>query len=382
MKSASLVVCFIFVSLLPTIVNARRRRIPDELSIEDFNDRVVIDRIETPSSSAHRRRPAPAKSQSRIVRPIADSEDPSTEEDYGFEVPSRRRQEKDNVADERGPISRRTCVHKYERSPPMSKTYPRPWEHAGFEASLPREWDWRNVSGLNYCSPNRNQHIPIYCGSCWVFGSTGALNDRFNIARKNRWPMTMVSPQEIIDCGGKGNCQGGTVGDVYEYAKTHGLVEEGCNNYRAENGVCDQFHRCGTCWANRCFAVKNYTRYYVKDFGPVVGLEKMKAEIHMRGPLACSIGATMNFEFNYTGGVYSEKLTVETNHIVSVSGWGVDEETNTEYWIVRNSWGDAWGETGWFRVVTSAFKSGQGNDYNMGIENDCYYADPDVSNLN
>jgi hypothetical protein len=45
-----------------------------------------------------------------------------------------------------------------------------------------------------------------------------------------------VAFKEIIDCGGKGNCQGGTVGDVYEYAKTHGLVEEGCNNYRANNG--------------------------------------------------------------------------------------------------------------------------------------------------
>lgn len=30
------------------------------------------------------------------------------------------------------------------------------------------------------------------------FFFAGALNDRFNIARKNKWPMTMVSPQVIF----------------------------------------------------------------------------------------------------------------------------------------------------------------------------------------
>lgn len=48
--------------------------------------------------------------------------------------------------------------------------------------------------------------------------------------------MTMVSPQEIIDCNGEGSCQGGTVENVLSYAHTHGLVEEGCNVYRATNG--------------------------------------------------------------------------------------------------------------------------------------------------
>ncbi|TKR69433.1 hypothetical protein L596_021596 [Steinernema carpocapsae] len=131
---------------------------------------------------------------------------------------------------------RKPClVKRKNRVYNFVKSYPRAWEHPGFEASLPKEWDWRNVSGVNYCSPNRNQHIPVYCGSCWVFGSTGALNDRFNVARKNRWPMTMVSPQEIIDCNGHGTCQGGEAADVFEHAKTQGLVEEGCNNYKAVN---------------------------------------------------------------------------------------------------------------------------------------------------
>lgn len=69
---------------------------------------------------------------------------------------------------------------------------------------------------------------------------------------------------------------------------------------------CTPYHRCGSCWPDNCFAIQNYTRYYVKDFGVVAGREKMMAEIHNRGPIACSIGATPKFDLNYTGGIYTE----------------------------------------------------------------------------
>ncbi|PAV58845.1 hypothetical protein WR25_08852 [Diploscapter pachys] len=277
--------------------------------------------------------------------------------------------------------AQRACLKKAPKKIEY-KTKPREWELETFVPNdLPTHWDWRNVDGINYCSPNRNQHIPVYCGSCWVFGTTGALNDRFNIARKNRWPMTMVSPQEIIDCNGEGSCQGGTVENVLSYAHTHGLVEEGCNVYRATNGECNPFHRCGSCWPDHCFPLNNYTRYYVKEYGPLSGREKMMAEIMKGGPIPCAIGATKKFEYEYTKGVYYEKSNLTSNHIVSVNGWGVDDN-GVEHWIVRNSWGDAWGEVGWFRVVTSKFQNGQGDEYNMGIERECYWAEVEAPIIN
>jgi len=90
----------------------------------------------------------------------------------------------------------------------------------------------------------------------------------------------------------------------------------------------------------------------------------MKAEIYKNGPISCGIQATPTFD-EYKGfEVYGEKIeTPDLNHEISILGWGIEDD-GTEYWIGRNSWGNYWGEWGFFRLT---MKQG----YNLGVDTDC-----------
>jgi len=269
------------------------------------------------------------------------------------------------------------CWRESPLARPSLVTSPLPNEYID-AATLPTVWDWRNVSGVNYLSWSRNQHIPQYCGSCWAHGTTSALADRINILRNNTFPQIALSPQVIINCEAGGDCGGGNPLGVYEFGNQNGIPEDSCQNYLAldGDGTCSAIDQCKTCvppapatnssGQDDCSAVTNFTKWHVSQYGSVSGANNMKAEIFARGPIGCGIDADTAF-LAYTGGIYSEfVLFPQIDHEISVVGWGV--ENGTEYWIGRNSWGTYWGENGFFRIKM--------HSENLAIETDCDWGVP------
>jgi len=90
-----------------------------------------------------------------------------------------------------------------------------------------------------------------------------------------------------------------------------------------------------------------YPNATISEYGVINGVEAMMKEIYARGPIACGVDA--NLIVNYTSGIYEGPANV-VDHDVSVVGWGADDNIG-QYWIVRNSWGEYWGEFGYIRIA-------------------------------
>jgi len=98
--------------------------------------------------------------------------------------------------------------------------------------SLPTDYDFGFLNGVNYLTNIRNQHIPQYCGSCWAHAATSALSDRIKYARNAAWPDINLSPQLIISCEQKDyGCHGGNSIYVYEWIKDNYITDETCAIY-------------------------------------------------------------------------------------------------------------------------------------------------------
>jgi len=245
---------------------------------------------------------------------------------------------------------------------------------------IPSSLTWCDKDGKNYCTRNRNQHIPQYCGSCWAHGAISALGDRIKIARNGMGIDIDLSVQHLLNCGGVGSCHGGSVDGPYQWLKSYsnGISYESANPYLAcssesQEGFCPHLNldckpinvarTCGSFGAEGgpCTGLASYPNATITDYGSISGKAAMQKEIMHRGPISCGIDA--NPLLNYESGVI-KKEGGGVDHVISVVGWG--EEDGQGYWHVRNSWGEYWGEMGYVRVAFGA----------LSIEEQCAWAVP------
>jgi len=240
---------------------------------------------------------------------------------------------------------------------------------------LPAEFDWNDQDGKSCLTHMLNQHIPQYCGSCWAHAALSSLADRIKIARDCTGDDINLSVQFVLNCGGgvAGSCHGGSHTGVYQFIKDHGSIPfDTCAPYVAcsaesQEGFCPQvdtqctaMNTCRTCSTfsdsgGTCVGLDYFPNATVAEWGRIEEddvarrVQMIKAEVHARGPVSASVNADPLH--SHRGGIFdNDDVMGATNHVVSITGWGVED--GKEFWRVRNSWGQYWGEQGFFRVVT------------------------------
>lgn len=205
-----------------------------------------------------------------------------------------------------------------------------------YNVVVPKSMDWRTKGAVTDVKDQG------HCGSCWSFSATGALEGQhFRKSGK----LVSLSEQNLIDCSKKyGNegCNGGLMDQAFQYVKdNHGIDTETSYPYDGQDEKC-RF--------NPDDSGATDTGFVDVESG---NEDKLKKAIASVGPVSVAIDASHeSFQF-YSEGVYFEPQCDSQNldHGVLAIGYGTDEKSGQDYWLVKNSWGTGWGDQGYVKMA-------------------------------
>lgn len=250
-------------------------------------------------------------------------------------------------------------------------------------SSLPKSVDWR-AKGVT--TPVKSQGR---CGSCWAFASTAVLESHIALQTGK---LFSLSEQELVSCapnlqqcGGTGGCDGSTSEIAFDFVRKRGMVEEwvfGYQSYHRKSVNCTLKNtsdyselpqpvlRGGAVTPSPYFkeAVVSIAGYAKLPSNNYTALMNTVAKL---GPVAISVACTP--WHLYKSGVFfvplnETKFSADVNHLVVLEGYGTDQETGEDYWLVRNSWSPRWGENGYIRLRRVDPSTMDGPDQDCGMD--------------
>jgi C1A family cysteine protease len=203
--------------------------------------------------------------------------------------------------------------------------------------ATPPTLDWRNINGVSYITPVKNQGS---CGSCWAFAVTGALESQVMIDSAGM-PMDL-SEQILLSCSGAGTCSGGSSAKASDFIRDTGLPVESCFQYSGTNNSCS--NACAD-WQSATYSVMAWHAASTS----AATVEDLKNALYAYGPVVATMYVYNDFYY-YRSGVYTYTSGAYLGaHAVLVVGY--DDEN--QCFIVKNSWGSGWGEAGYFLIAYS-----------------------------
>jgi len=189
------------------------------------------------------------------------------------------------------------------------------------------------------------------CGSCWSFSATGSIEGAVQIKSGK---LISLSEQQLMDCSvpeGDQSCEGGLMDDAFQFVLDNkGICAEADYPYVAKDEACKK----------TCKSVSTITGFVDVPTDPSnPNNETGLMAAVMMGPVSIAIEADQPVFQLYTGGVItSAACGTNLDHGVLIVGFGTDTKTNVDYWTVKNSWGNKWGEAGYVRLARNQNECG------------------------
>ncbi|CAH1174077.1 unnamed protein product [Phaedon cochleariae] len=213
--------------------------------------------------------------------------------------------------------------------------------------AAPESIDWRTKGAV---LPIRDQG---QCGSCWAFSTVASVEGQAAIKSGSQIPL---SQQQLVDCATyeyhNSGCDGGYMLRGFEYIRDHSLESEADYPYTARDERCKA--------NDRRKGIVELTGYKTVPATE----ESLKEAVGTIGPISVAVNSIP--WRHYGGGVFNNNACtgLELDHGVTAVGYGT--ENGLKFWLVKNSWGTGFGESGYIRIIRDS-------THNCGVEKDASY---------
>ncbi|KAG6515802.1 hypothetical protein ZIOFF_026232 [Zingiber officinale] len=212
---------------------------------------------------------------------------------------------------------------------------------------LPDSIDWRqkgavaavknqgNCEGLFGVTGMLIMPLMVSIGSCWAFSAIAAVEGINQIVTGN---LISLSEQELVDCTiDNHGCSGGWMNVAFQFIINNGGINSEENYpYTGQNGICNT-----TKENAHVVSIDSYQNVPSND-------EKSLQKTVANQPVSVTVDAVGRDFQLYDSGIFTGSCNISSNHAMTIVGYGT--ENGKDYWIVKNSWGVTWGESGYIRM--------------------------------